>query len=243
MSELVVALDVPSQRDALALVDLLDDDVDFFKVGLELYTREGPGVVRALHGRGKRVFLDLKLHDIPNTVARAVASASALEVELLTIHTVGGRRMMEAAVDAAGPGLALLGVTVLTSSDAPEVAEVWGRPVEAVEPEVVRLAGLARAAGVPGVVASPREARVLRGALGPDALVVTPGIRLPDDAVGDQVRIATPQAAVAAGATHLVVGRPIREADDPGAAARTFGQAIRAADAAPGQQARERAET
>lgn len=228
MTELVVALDVPSQRDALALVDRLDGEVDFFKVGLELYTREGPGVVRALHGRGKRVFLDLKLFDIPNTVAKAVASASALEVELLTIHTSGGRRMMEAAVEAADHGLALLGVTVLTSFDAPEVAEVWGRPVGAIEPEVVRLARLARESGVPGVVASPREAGVLRAALGPDALVVTPGIRLPSDSTDDQVRVATPEAAVAAGATHLVVGRPIREAADPAAAARSFTSAIRA---------------
>jgi orotidine-5'-phosphate decarboxylase len=229
MTELVVALDVPSQREALALVDALDDDIEFFKVGLELYTLEGPGVVRALHGRGKRVFLDLKLFDIPNTVAKAVAAASALEVELLTIHTAGGRRMMEAAVEAADNGLDLLGVTVLTSSSAAEVAEVWGRPVEVVEPEVVRLARLAREAGLAGVVASPREAATLREALGPDALIVTPGIRLPSDAVGDQVRVATPESAVAAGATHLVVGRPIRGADDPAAAARTFVEAIRVA--------------
>mgnify|MGYP001546693117 FL=1 len=226
MTELVVALDVPSQRDALALVDRLDGEIDFFKVGLELYTREGPGVVRALHGRGKRVFLDLKLYDIPNTVAKAVASASALEVELLTIHTGGGRRMMEAAVGAAGSGLSLLGVTVLTSFDAPELAEVWGRPVGDVEPEVVRLARLAREAGLPGVVASPREAAVLRDALGPDALIVTPGIRLLSDATDDQVRVATPESAVSDGATHLVVGRPIREAADPAAAARRFVSAL-----------------
>jgi orotidine-5'-phosphate decarboxylase len=229
MTELVVALDVPSQRDALALVDALDDEVDFFKVGLELYTREGPGVVRALHGRRKRVFLDLKLFDIPNTVAKTVAAASALEVELLTIHTSGGRRMMEAAVEAADHGLALLGVTVLTSFDASEVAEVWGRPIGAVEPEVLRLARLALETGVPGIVASPREAGVLRDALGPDALIVTPGIRLPSDAADDQVRVSTPGFAVAAGATHLVVGRPIREADDPAEAAREFARAIRSA--------------
>ena len=235
MTQLIVALDVPSQRDALALVDRLDDDVDFFKVGLELYTREGPGVVRALHGRGKRVFLDLKLFDIPNTVAKAVEAAARLEVELLTIHTSGGRRMMEAAVGAAGSGLSLLGVTVLTSFEAGEVAEVWGRGMDDVEPEVVRLARLAREAGVPGVVASPREASVLRQALGPDALIVTPGIRLPSDDVGDQVRVATPGAAVRAGATHLVVGRPIRAAPDPAAAARVFMRAIE--EAAPDEAA------
>lgn len=232
MSQLVVALDVPSQREALALVDLLDEHVDFFKVGLELYTREGPGVVRALNGRGKRVFLDLKLFDIPATVAKTVTAAKALQVDLLTIHATGGRRMMEAAVQSAGDDLSLLAVTVLTSSGESEVAEVWGRPVTAVQPEVERLARLAREAGVPGVVASAREAASLRASLGPDALIVTPGIRLPTDDVGDQVRVATPEAAVVDGATHLVVGRPIREAEDPAEAARVFTDAIRSAAAA-----------
>lgn len=226
MSELIVALDLPSQREALALVDQLDEAVGVYKVGLELYTREGPGVVRALHGRGKRVFLDLKLHDIPNTVAKAVEAASALEVDLLTLHTTGGRSMMEAAADAAGGSLELLGVTVLTSTTKGELAETWDRPVEETEPEVLRLARLAQAAGIPGVVASAREARALREALGPDALIVTPGIRLPNDDVGDQVRVATPAAAVADGATHLVVGRPIRSADDPVAAAQAFREEI-----------------
>lgn len=240
MTELVVALDVPTQREALALVDRLDDDVDFFKVGLELYTREGPGVVRALHGRGKRVFLDLKLFDIPNTVARAVAAVASLEVELLTIHTVGGRRMMEAAVEAAGDGPSLLGVTILTSSDASEVSETWNRRLDDVEPEVTRLARLAREAGLSGVVASAREAGILREALGPEPLIVTPGIRLPSDDAGDQVRVATPRSAADAGATHLVVGRPIREADDPAAAARVFAAAIReAGSGGPAADARE----
>ncbi len=237
MSELVVALDVPSQREALALADLLDDDVDFFKVGLELYTREGPGVVRALKGRGKRVFLDLKLFDIPNTVARAVTAARSLDVDLLTIHASGGRSMMEAAVESAADELSLLGVTVLTSLDKAEVAEVWGRTVAAVEPEVERLARLARDVGVPGVVASAREAARLRHALGPEALIVTPGIRLPENDAGDQVRVATPASAVRDGATHLVVGRPIREAGDPAAAARTFAEAIREAHGPGGTEA------
>lgn len=229
MSELIVALDVPSQRDALALVDQLHDTVDFYKIGLELYTREGPGVVRAVRGRGKRVFLDLKLHDIPNTVARAVEAAAALDVSLLTLHTAGGRAMMEAAVAAADGRLDLLGVTVLTSTSDAELAEVWNREVSTAEAEVLRLARLAREAGVPGVVASAREARPLRDSLGPDALIVTPGIRLPSDDVGDQVRVATPTAAVRDGATHLVVGRPIRAADDPVAAAETFRREIGAA--------------
>lgn len=226
MSELIVALDVPSQRDALALVDQLDDTVDFYKVGLELYIREGPPVVRALHGRGKRVFLDLKLLDIPNTVAKAVESAAALDVELLTLHTTGGRTMMEAAARAAGQHLKLLGVTVLTSTSDAELAETWDRPVEETQPEVVRLAQMARAAGVPGIVASAVEAKALRAALGPDALIVTPGIRLPTDDIGDQLRVATPGSAVADGATHLVVGRPIRAAADPVAAAETFRREI-----------------
>jgi len=222
VSELIVALDLPTQREALALVDRLDETVDFYKVGLELYTREGPGVVRALHGRGKRVFLDLKLHDIPNTVARAVEAAASLEVELLTLHAAGGRSMMAAAASATGEHLSLLAVTVLTSLPAGEAEEVWGRSVEDVESDVLRLARLAREVGVHGVVASAREAAALRGALDTDALIVTPGIRLPGDDVGDQVRVATPASAVADGATHLVVGRPIRAAADPVAAAERF---------------------
>jgi orotidine-5'-phosphate decarboxylase len=227
MNPLMVALDVPSQREALDLVDRIDDAVDIYKVGLELYTREGPGVVRALHGRGKRVFLDLKLHDIPNTVARAVAAAAELEVDFLTIHAGGGERMMKAAVEAAGERLRLLAVTVLTSLSAEEIGRTWGRPVHDVADEVVRLARVAVGVGVPGVVASALEARPLRDALGPEPLIVTPGIRLPEDAAGDQVRIATPGSAIADGATHLVVGRPIREAGDPRSTAVRFGQAIR----------------
>lgn len=229
MNPLMVALDVSSQREALDLVDHLDDAVETYKVGLELYTREGPGVVRALHGRGKRVFLDLKLHDIPNTVARAVEAATELEVDFLTIHTGGGERMMEAAVAAAGPRLQLLGVTVLTSFSAEAIGRTWGRVVDDVAAEVVRLARLAVGVGVPGIVASALEARPLREALGPDPLIVTPGIRLPEDAAGDQIRVATPQSAMADGATHLVVGRPIRGADDPRAAAVRFRHAIREA--------------
>ena len=227
MNPLMVALDVPTQREALDLVDRIDDAVDIYKVGLELYTREGPGVVRALNGRGKRVFLDLKLHDIPNTVARAVAAAGELEVDFLTIHAGGGERMMEAAVEAAGERLRLLAVTVLTSLSAEEIGGTWGRPVHDVADEVVRLARMAVAVGAPGVVGSALEARTLRESLGPAPLIVTPGIRLPEDAAGDQVRIATPESAIADGATHLVVGRPIREAGDPRATAVRFGRAIR----------------
>lgn len=215
-----MALDYPSQRDALELVDALEGTVDFYKVGLELYTREGPGVVRALKGRGNRVFLDLKLLDIPNTVTRAVASAAALGVDLLTVHAQGGPAMLREAAAAAGEELDILAVTVLTSFTGSELGRVWGRDVPSVEEEVLRLAVLAREAGVSGVVASAREAQPLRSALGDDFLVVTPGIRLPGGERHDQARVSTPEAAVSAGASHLVVGRAVTGAADPAAAAR-----------------------
>ncbi|MDT8369255.1 MAG: orotidine-5'-phosphate decarboxylase [Longimicrobiales bacterium] len=226
MNRLIVALDLPSQREALALVDEIDDAVEVYKVGLELYTREGPGMVRALHGRGKRVFLDLKLHDIPTTVARAVEAARALEVEFLTVHTSGGRPMMEAAREAAGDEMKLLGVTLLTSLDAAEVSEVWGRPLDTLDGEVIRLAEIARATGLSGVVASGHEARALRKALGTEALIVTPGIRLDSGGNDDQARVSTPRSAIAAGASHLVVGRPVTRAESPRSAARAFQAAI-----------------
>jgi orotidine-5'-phosphate decarboxylase len=215
VTELIVALDLPSRARALEVVDRLGEEADFYKVGLELFTREGPGFVRELHDRGKRVFLDLKLLDIPNTVAGAVAAASDLGVDLLTLHAQGGPRMMEAAVDRASPSTRLLAVTVLTSLSPDEIEVVWGRPIGAVRREVLRLAEIARETGVDGVVASPLEAGELRGALGPEALVVTPGIRPAGADRHDQNRVATPEAAVAAGASHLVVGRAITRATDP----------------------------
>lgn len=226
MSELVVALDYPGQREALELVDDLEGTVDFFKVGLQLYTREGPGVVRALKGRGHRVFLDLKLLDIPNTVARAVASAATLGVDLLTVHAQGGPTMLREAADAAGEELDVVAVTVLTSLAGHELGEIWGRPIAAVEDEVIRLARMAQEAGISGVVASALEAGILRSALGDDFLVVTPGIRLPGGATHDQARVTTPDAAVSAGASHLVVGRAITAAADPAAAARRVREAM-----------------
>jgi orotidine-5'-phosphate decarboxylase len=215
MSHLIIALDVSSQREALDLVDELGDDATWFKVGLELYTREGPGVVRALKGRGKRIFLDLKLLDIPNTVARAVESAGDLGVDLLTIHAQGGETMVRAAVRAAEEHqLSILAVTILTSLSPQDVAGVWGRPVEDVRGEVLRLARAATGWGAHGVVASAQEARELREALGPDPLVVTPGIRMAGGEHHDQLRVATPAAAVQDGASHLVVGRAITAAPD-----------------------------
>ena len=222
MAQLILPLDQPSQRHALALVDDMGERVTYYKVGLELFTREGPSVVRALHGRRKRVFLDLKLHDIPNTVAGAVRAAAELEVELLTVHAGGGRAMLEAAADAAADAasgqLRLLAVTVLTSFTGAGLGEAWGRDVDEVGAEVERLARLSVGAGIDGVVSSAHEAAGLRAALGPDAVLVTPGIRLPGGEAHDQRRVATPDTAVRDGADFLVVGRAITESPDPQAA-------------------------
>ncbi len=220
MAQVIIALDVPSLDEALGLVDSLGEGADFYKVGLELFTREGPGVVLALRERGKRTFLDLKFHDIPNTVARAVARARDLQVDLLTLHVAGGRPMMEAAAEAAGDDLMLLGVTVLTSMTASDVEDSWGRRVHALEEEVVRLARLAKESGVGGVVASVRETAPIKEALGSDLVVVTPGIRLAGDDAQDQARVSTPAEAVAAGADYLVVGRSVTRAPDPAEALR-----------------------
>jgi orotidine-5'-phosphate decarboxylase len=216
MADVIVALDMPDQTRALRLVDALGDAGTFYKVGLELYTREGPAVVRALRERGKRVFLDLKLHDIPNTVAGAVRAAAELDVELLTVHATGGEAMMAAAAEAAARArLRLLAVTVLTSLGAAGVRAVWGRDGLELEGEVVRLATQAAAAGITGVVSSAHEVRSLRDRLGPEAYLVTPGIRLTGGASHDQARVATPDAAVRAGADALVVGRAVVAAPDP----------------------------
>ena len=215
MAQVIIALDVPTLDEALGLVDSLGDETDFYKVGLELFTREGPSVVQALATRDKRIFLDLKLHDIPNTVARAVTRARDLDVDFLTLHTTGGRPMMAAAAEAAGTDLTLLGVTVLTSLTASHLGNSWGREVDSIGDEVVRLARLAQESGVGGVVASVREAASIKEAVGTDLVVVTPGIRLAGDAAHDQARVSTPAHAVAAGADYLVVGRSVTQALDP----------------------------
>jgi orotidine-5'-phosphate decarboxylase len=239
MPEIIVALDYPDARQALRLVDDLGPEADFFKVGLELFIREGPPIVEALGDRGKRVFLDLKLHDIPNTVASAVRSAAALGVDLLTVHLGGGESMLRAAAEAAGaaaaeaagvveaveatgpddpgaqPGLRLLGVTVLTSLPVTEVEEVWGREISSLRDEVLRLAELGHQCGLRGLVASAKEAEDLRRRFGPGTLIVTPGIRPAGSETHDQERVATPGGAVRAGADLLVVGRSITQAPDP----------------------------
>ena len=217
MGSVIVALDFPRGDEALSLVDDLGEAGTFYKVGLQLYTAEGPSVVQALKDRGKRVFLDLKLHDIPNTVASGVRVASQLGVDFLTLHIVGGRAMLEAARDAAGE-TRLLGVTVLTSLSAVDLEVTWGRNKPSVVEEVGRLADLAAQYRIHGIVASPHEASSVRSRVGSEFLVVTPGIRPAGVGHDDQRRVATPSAAIAAGADYLVVGRSITRASDPEAA-------------------------
>jgi orotidine-5'-phosphate decarboxylase len=218
----IIALDVPTRAEAESLLDRLGAGADFVKVGLQLFTAEGPDVVRAMTGRGCRVFLDIKLHDIPNTVAHAVRSAAGLGVDLLTVHASGGAAMLRAAREAAGErgtgGMKLLGVTMLTSLSEAELAEAWGRDRVSAEVEVERLAGLARGCGMDGVVASVREVPAVRRAAGDDFRVLTPGIRLAGDAAGDQARTATPAEAARLGADYIVLGRSVTAAADPAAA-------------------------
>lgn len=216
--KLIVALDFPDAHAALSLVDRLDGRCRWFKVGLELYLAAGNSIIETLKRRGYSVFLDLKLHDIPNTVAGAVRSVSQFGVDLLTVHAAGGPAMLTAAAEAASLSSApqLLAVTVLTSMDATQLAAIGitGSPAE----QVLRLAQMAHASGIHGFVCSPEEVATVRKEL-PDATLVIPGIRPTGAAIGDQKRIATPAAAMAAGASYLVVGRPITQATDPAAAA------------------------
>lgn len=218
MPELAIALDYPGRDPALRMVERLGEGADLFKVGLELFTREGPAIVRELRRRDARVFLDLKLHDIPATVAGAVSAAVDAGVDLLTVHASGGTPMLRAAVDAADGRLQLLAVTVLTSLDEHQLAETWGRDAVHVEDEVLRLARTAVSAGIGGLVASAREAADLRAALGPDVRLVTPGIRMASGDRHDQARVTTPGEAVLNGADLLVVGRAVTAASDPAAA-------------------------
>jgi orotidine-5'-phosphate decarboxylase len=219
---LIVALDVSSATQAQNIVAAVADSAFCYKVGMQLYTAEGPQVVRDLVAAGRRVFLDLKYHDIPNTVAAAVAEAARLGVSMLTVHAAGGGKMLRAAAAAASaqPGLIVLGVTVLTSLTDHDLYQLG--VVDEVEDQVLRLAALALANGCTGVVAAAREASLLRSKLPGDFAIVTPGVRPAGSAAGDQARVVTPAEAIAAGATHIVVGRPITEARDPGAEARAI---------------------
>ena len=219
MAEVIVALDLPTGSDALRLLDRLPE-ARWVKVGSILMTREGPDLIAVLTERGLRVFLDLKWHDIPNTVAEAVRSARALGVAMATVHTLGGAAMMEAAAVAGEAAIGLVGVTVLTSHDAASYARAVGRVGVDLAEEVARQSGEAMRSGLAGVVCSPQEIALVRGRVGERAWIVVPGIRGRADARGDQVRVASAADAVAAGATHLVVGRPILYAADPSAAFR-----------------------
>lgn len=223
MAELVVALDLPRANDAWRLLDRLPE-CRWVKAGSVLVTREGAPFVEALVARGLSVFLDLKWHDIPNTVAGAVAAARDLGVAMATVHTLGGAAMLQAAAQAAGSDMGIVGVTVLTSHDAAGYAQSVGRRDVDLAAEVARLAAAARDAGLRGVVCSPHEVADLRARLGGDAWIVVPGIRRAQDAAGDQRRTAGPAEAVRDGATHLVVGRPILSATDPAAAFRELAE-------------------
>jgi orotidine-5'-phosphate decarboxylase len=221
MSEVILALDVATAEEAERVLDAVPR-ASWVKVGPVLLTREGGALTRRLVARGLDVFLDLKWHDIPNTVAGAVARARDMGVAMATVHTLGGRPMMEAAAAVAGDRLALVGVTVLTSHDQASYARSIGREGVDLEAEVERLGCAARDSGLAGIVCSPAEVGRMRDALGASALLVVPGIRRSGDRAGDQLRVASPAAAAAAGATHLVVGRPVLEADDPAAAFAAF---------------------
>ena len=223
---IIVALDTDSPEAALAAVSALAGEVGLFKVGMELFPRGGPELIERIRATGAEVFLDLKFHDIPNTVAGAVRSAVALGVKFATVHASGGKAMLAAAAAAAaGSGTTLLAVTVLTSLDDADLSSV-GFALRAAD-AVDRLAGLAVNAGIGGIVCSAREVAAVRARTGKEVVLVTPGVRLPEDSVGDQKRVVTPFEAIRSGADYIVVGRPITKASDPVAAARKFAAEMR----------------
>ena len=216
---LIVALDLSDRESARATVRTLGDAVGFYKVGLQLFTATGPDVVRELIGQGKQVFLDLKLHEIPKSVAAAIHAAAELGVAMVTVHATGGRAMLSAAAQAAAaePGLRVLAVTVVTSLTVEDLRELGIRA--GIGTHALRLALLAQACGCHGVVCAPTEAQMLRGVLAPGQAIVTPGVRPPGSEALDQARTATAAQALRAGASHVVVGRPITRAADPRGAA------------------------
>jgi orotidine-5'-phosphate decarboxylase len=216
--KIIVALDAPDLTSALHLVDELDDAVTWVKVGLQLFTAEGPPVVRAMKERGLKVFLDLKIHDIPNTAHEAVRSAVALGVDMTTIHLSGGSKMVQGAVEAAtGTQLLVLGVTVLTSLDGAQLREIG--VLRTPEQQVIELVTLGYRCGLRGLVCSPLEIGPLRSKFGDALTIVTPGVRPSGSTVDDQRRVMTPADAVRAGANYLVIGRPITAASSPREAA------------------------
>ncbi len=213
---LIVALDFPNQAKALTLVSVLSNAVSTYKIGLQLYTAEGPGIIRAIGATGAKVFLDLKLHDIPNTVSKAVAATGELGVQMLSVHLSGGHAMLEAAVAARSPNLFLLGVTVLTSAT-PETLSETGVNC-GIEEQVLRLAELGQRSGIDGLITSPHEVRILRERLGDQTKLITPGVRPSWASANDQKRFTTPSEALKSGADYLVIGRPITADPDPRAA-------------------------
>ena len=217
---LIVALDVSSASEAQRIVTAVGGSATTFKVGKQLFTAEGPQIVRDLVASGRKVFLDLKFHDIPNTVAGAVSEAAKLNVAMLTVHASGGSKMLKAAAEASSQSTSkplILAVTVLTSLGNEDLQEQG--ITEGVQPHVLRLAGTAIQAGCGGIVASAKEASHLRQTLGTGFSIVTPGVRPTGAAAGDQARVVTPKDAIGAGATYIVIGRPITHASDPASAA------------------------
>ncbi|WP_328900222.1 MULTISPECIES: orotidine-5'-phosphate decarboxylase [unclassified Streptomyces] len=221
-SQIIVALDFDNRRAVDEVVDRLGEECRFYKVGIELLTAAGPDLIGHLVAKGKEVFLDLKLFEIPNSVAGAVRAAGALGVSMVTVHSMGGTAIMSAAVEAARdfPRLRVLALTVVTSMTRSDLADVGVTGSASTEEQVLRLARLAEGAGCHGVIASPQEAGPLRRALGAGTLIVTPGVALPGESPGEHARIGTPRAAIAAGASHIVVGRAVSRAADPVAAFR-----------------------
>ena len=211
--KIIVALDVATKAQALALVEQLRDKISFFKIGLQLYTAEGPEIVRAVLATGVKIFLDLKLHDIPNTVARAVESASSLGLQMLTIHLSGGSEMIRAATGVRTNNMSILGVTVLTNANDQTLRETGIS--DTFDKQVVRLAKLGIENGIDGMVASPHEIKSLRAEFGDKIKIVVPGIRPSWSEPGDQKRFMTPREAIEAGADYLVIGRPITAHKNP----------------------------
>lgn len=235
--KIIVALDVPSSAEAMQLVDKLSDEVGAFKIGMQLYNAEGPAIVREIEAAGGKVFLDLKFHDIPNTVAEATRVVTNLGVAIMNVHAAGGKKMMAVAAEAAAEQAKAAGVakplvtavTVLTSLSQPEFESEVGidRPIAE---QVIHWAKLAQEAGLNGVVASAKEIADIRNACGSDFVIITPGIRPVWAAANDQSRIMTPKQAVELGATYLVIGRPITASPDPVEAARKIVAEIMTAD-------------
>ena len=224
----IIALDVPSLTEAEALLTRIGPAADFVKIGSELFTAAGPEIVLRMRDERRDVFLDLKWHDIPTTVRNAARAAAKLDVRLVTVHASGGRAMLDAAVEGAGSACGVLAVTVLTSLDAASLGDAWGRPITRVEDEVLRLAELAREAGAHGIVCSGAEAAAVRAKYGNTLRLLIPGIRLTGGDAHDQARVVTPEAALNAGASYLVLGRAVTAATDPREALTSVKRAIEA---------------